>query len=253
YSVAPSYHFGINVRQSHILASESSRKAIELDGSLAETHLARATSLSFDWKWAEAEAEYRRAMEINPNSAAAHYFYAFSYLVPQKRIDEALDEFRIALSLDPLSPITATNYAVTLMIAHLYAEASAEFQRALALDPDLEAVHLKLPFLFATTGNFAEAIAELLKYSAVPGSWSLDARGFNRLVLLAVPKQLDWQAYAALSFALCGDSDAAFEYLEKAFSEQDFNLLSAIRYPALDPLRSDPRYTNLMIRLGLPE
>lgn len=253
YSVAPSYHIGITVQQAHILADEASRKALELDNSLPEARLARAIALSHSWRWLDAETEYQRILELNPNNADAHYFYAFLFLVSENRIDEALDEFGIALSLDPLSPIVNTNYAVTLMIAHRYREAFAQFERALELEPDLEAAHLKLSLLHATTGKFAEAMAELQKYAPTPGPWSVDARGYNELLMVAVPKQLDWQAYAALSFALCGDSDKSFECLDKAYSNRDMNLLACVRFPALDAFRSDRRYANLMRSLGLPE
>jgi predicted Zn-dependent protease len=205
------------------------------------------------WRWTEAEPEFRRALELNPNSATAHYFYAFTFLVPEKRIDEALNEFRIALSLDPLSPIVNTNYAVTLMMAHRYPEALAQFQKTLERDPNFGPVHLKLSHLYATTGHFAEALSEMQKFSPTPGSWSADAKGYNKLSLARLPKQEDWQAYVAMTFALSGDRNKAFEYLEKAFSGQDTNLLLCIRFPALDPLRSDPRYADLMHRLGLPE
>jgi Tfp pilus assembly protein PilF len=73
--------------------------------------------------------EFRRALELNPNNATAHYFYAFTFLVPEKRIDQALLEFRIALSLDPLSPIVNTNYATTLMIAGRYSESLTQFRK----------------------------------------------------------------------------------------------------------------------------
>jgi serine/threonine protein kinase/tetratricopeptide (TPR) repeat protein len=253
YNVARSYGIGITARQARLLTDEASRKALELDDSLPEAHAARAAALAMAWRWTEAEPEFRRALELNPNSAAAHYFYAFSFLVPEKRIDEALNEFRIALSLDPFSSIVNTNFAATLMMAHRYPEALAQFQKTLERDPNFGPAHLKLSHFYATTGQFAEALSELLKFSPTPGSWSADANGYNKLSLARLPKQEDWQAYVAMTFALSGDRNKAFEYLEKAFSDQDTNLIFCIRYPALDPLHSDPHYADLMHRLGLPE
>jgi len=253
YDVLPNYGAGINVRRALLLADEASRKAVELDSSLPEAHLSRASSLALAWKWSEAEAEYRYALELNPNSANGHYFYAFTFLAPEKHLDEALNEFGIALSLDPLSAIVNTNYATTLMMARRYPEALTQFQKALELDPNLDAAHLKLSHLHAVTGHFEEAIAELQAYSPTPGSWTADAKGYNELTLATVPNQGDWQAYAALTFALLGDSEKTFEYLERAFSDADTNLPACIRFPALDPMRSDSRYTNLVRRLGLPE
>ena len=115
-----------------------------MDDSLPEAHLARADALTFGLHWSEAEKEFRRAIELSPNSAAAHYFYAFTFLVPEKRFDQALEEFRLALSLDPLSPIMNTNYATTLMDAHRYPEALAQFQKTLERDPNFGPAHHKL-------------------------------------------------------------------------------------------------------------
>jgi serine/threonine protein kinase/tetratricopeptide (TPR) repeat protein len=252
YNVASSYGIGIAPRQARLLADEASRKALELDDSLPEAHTARAGALSMAWRWSEAQQEYTRAIELNPNSAAAHYFYAFSYLVPQKRIDQSLEEFRIALSLDPLSSIVNTNYATVLMVAHRYPESLAQFRKTLDRDPGFGPAHYKLSQLLATTGQFAEAKSEFLKYRDTPGLWSSDAQGYNKLTL-AGPAEDDDVAAIAVSFALLGNRDKTFEYLEKAFSNEDDEILFCIRYPALDSIRPDPRYADLMRRLGLPQ
>src|SRR6202030_3509143 len=153
YSVIPSYGVGINSRQAAIMADEASRKAVELDDSLPETHTARAFASTVGWKWDEAESEFRRALELNPNSASTHYFYGFGFLLPENRIDEALKELRTALSLDPLSSIVATNYATTLMTAHRYPESLEEFQKVLQRDPGFQPAHYKLSQLYATMGR----------------------------------------------------------------------------------------------------
>ena len=128
YSIAPSYT-DIGSRQGHLLAEEAARKALELDDSLPEAHAAHAWALSTLWKWSEAEPEFKRAIELNPNNATAHYFYALGYFAPEKRFDEALEQFRITLSLDPLSSIVAANYASVLMEANRYPEALALFEK----------------------------------------------------------------------------------------------------------------------------
>jgi eukaryotic-like serine/threonine-protein kinase len=252
YNVASSYGIGISPRQARLLADEASRKALALDDSLPEAHLARAGALSMAWRWNEAEPEFRRALELNPNSAGAHYFYAFSFLVPEKRIDQALEEFRVALSLDPLSSIINTNYATVLMVAHRYPESLAQYQKTLERDPNFGPAHYKLSQLYATTGQFAEAVNEFRKLREIPGSWSPDAQGYNRLTL-AAPAEDDDVSAIAVSFGVLGDRNKALEYLEKAFSNEDDELIFCIRYPALDPIRTDPRYADLMKRLGLPE
>jgi serine/threonine protein kinase/TolB-like protein/Tfp pilus assembly protein PilF len=252
YNVASSYGIGITPRQARLLADEASRKALELDDSLLEAHTARAAALAMGWRWSEAETEFRRAIELNPNSAAAHYFYAFSYLIPEKRIDQALEEFRTALSLDPLSSIVNTNYAVTLMVAGRYPESLSQFQKVLARDPAFLPAHYKLSQLYATTGHFADAISEFRKFAPISGSWSADARGYSRLTIEA-PNPHDNVASIAVGFALAGDRNKAFEFLKKALAEENDELIFAIRYPAFGTLRSDPRYADLMRHLGLPE
>ena len=252
YNVIPSYGAGITSRQAGLLADAATRKALELDDSLPEAHLARADFLCFSWKWAEADQEFRRAIELDPNSAAVHYLYAFSLLVPQKKFDQALEEFRIALSLDPLSPIVNTNYAATLMDAHRYPEALAQFQKTLERDPTFLPAHHKLSQLYAVTGDFTNAVSELKKFTSVPGSWSGDAKGFRDLALRAFNKP-DRTTWLALAFSVTGEPNRALDYLEKALSNQEIEVVLCIRYPSFDPIRSDPRYKALVGRLGLPE
>ena len=252
YNVASSYGIGITPRQARLLADEASHKALELDDSLAEAHTARAAALTMGWRWSEAEPEFRRAIELNPNNASAHYFYAFSFLIPQKRIDQALEEFHTALSLDPLSSIVNTNYAVTLMVAGRYPVSLSQFQKVLERDPAFAPAHYKLSQLYATTGHFADAISEFRKFAPISGSWSADSQGYSRLTIEA-PNPHDNIAAIAVGFALAGDRNKAFEFLEKALAEEDDELIFCIRYPAFDSIRSDPRYAELMGHLGLPE
>ena len=252
YNVIYSYiGTGITFKQASMLADETTRKALELDGSLPEAHSARATFLATTGKWTEAEAEFRRTLDLNPNNATAHYFYGYGLLMPQKRIDQALDEFRTALTLDPLSPIVNVNYAVTLMTAGRYSDALAQFQKTIERDPAFIPPHYYLSQLDAMTGHFDEAISEFQKRAGIAGSFSSDAHGYNKLVQND-PSPIH-PATIALSFVLLGDHDKAFNYFDKAYAEGDSDLIQTLRYPAIDPLRADPRYKDLMRRLGLPE
>jgi len=252
YDVIPSYRAGITSRQAGLLADAATRKALELDESLPEAHVARADFFTCAWKWREAEQEYRRAIELDPNSAAAHYLYAFSLLVPEKRFDQAFDEFRVALALDPLSPIMNTNYATALMDAHRFPEALAQFHKTIERDPTFGPAHHKLSELLAATGDFTNAVSELKKFATTPGSWSADAKGFRDLAVAAFnqPEQTTW---AALALSVTGDRNRALEYLEKAVSNQEIEVILCLRYPSFDPIRSDPRYKAVVGRLGLPE
>ena len=157
----------------------------------------------------------------------------------------------IALSLDPLSSIVNVNYAVTLMIAGRYPESLAQFQKVLERDPAFRPGHFYLSQLYAMTGDFADAVSELQKVDLIPGSFSADAQGYSRL-MLSRGSQTDW-AYVAVGFALAGDRNKTFEYLEKSFSNESDELVLCVRFPVFDLIRSDPRYADLMRRLGLPE
>ena len=252
YNVMTSYRTVVTSRQAGLLADAATRKALELDGSLPEAHLARAGFLTFAWKWGEAEQEYRRAIELDPNSAAAHYLYAFSLLVPEKRFDQALEEFHIALALDPLSPIMNTNLATTLMDAHRYPEALAQFQKTIERDPNFGPAHHKVSELYAATGDFTNAVSELKKFANAPGSWSGDAKGFRDLAVAAF-NQPEQNAWAAMALSVTGERSRAIDYLEKAVSAQEIEVVLCIRYPSFDPIRSDARYKALVARLGLPE
>jgi serine/threonine protein kinase/tetratricopeptide (TPR) repeat protein len=253
YNVIPSYYSGISSRQAGMLADEATRKALELDDFLPEAHTARADALTFSYKWGEAEKEFKRALELNPNSAAAHYFYAFTLLVPEKRFDEAFQEFRVALSLDPLSPIMNTNYAAMLSDAHRFPEAMAAFQKELESDPNFRPAHHKLAQLYAAQGDFANAVSELQKFVSKPGSWSPDAKGYQELAEAGFSGRTEASTWLALNASSIGDRNKAFQYLEKAYANHEIELILCIRYPTLDPIRSDRRYADLMRRMGLPE
>ena len=251
YNIAPSYTISITSKRAELLADEATRKALELDDSLPEAHAARALALATAWKWSEAEPEFQRALELNPNDAAAHYFYALAYLGPENRLDEAETQYRTALSLDPLSSIVNTNYAVMLMVAKRYPESLAQFQKVLVRDPNFAPAHYRLSQLYATTGRFSEAVTEFHKALSKTTTVTDDAKGYLQLMLTL--EGTDRSGAVAVASALAGDKEQAFENLEKAYTDGDSELLICIRYPALDSLRSDPRYADLMRRFGLPQ
>ena len=253
YNVAASYNIGINGRQARLSGDEATRKALELDDSLPEAHIARGGALAHAWRWKEAEAELRRGIELSPNNANAHYFYAFLVLLPNNRIDEALSEFQTALSLDPLSPIITANYAVTLTAAHRYPEALAQFRKVTDRDPAFGPAHFKYSMFLATTGHYAEAIGEFQKFTSTPGSWSQDEQGFSKMATAAMPKDAGNFGAIMVGLAMSGDRTRMFDYMEQAFTDQNPELVMSIRLPALDPHRSDPRYKHLMRQLDLPE
>ena len=255
YVVAEGYGRLIPPEQALPLADQASQKAFELDDTSSEAHVARGNALAAAWKWSEVEPEFRRAIELNPNNATAHYFYAFNYLMPMNHLDEAQEQFRLALALDPLAAIVKTNYALTLMDAHQYPQAQEQFDQILQRDPGFGPGLFYLSQMQATQGQWAEAVSALQK-SGPPGSaeamrsWSPDAKGYAEFMDAISEGNLP--ANVAVAYSLAGNRDKAFEHLEKAFADRDDELTAVIRFPAFDHVKSDPRWAALLHKLNLP-
>jgi serine/threonine protein kinase/TolB-like protein/tetratricopeptide (TPR) repeat protein len=253
YVVASGYGRLIPPDQAQPLADEASKKAVELDDSSSEAHVARGNALGIQWKWGEAEKEFRRAIELNPNNANAHYFYAFNYLMPTNHIEEALEQFRLALALDPLAGIVRTNYALTLMVAGKYPESREQFDQILQRDPAFGPAHFYLSQVQATQGQWADAINTMISGPGSPfpnRSFNADAQGYVQLMEAGSNGTLP--ANVAVAYSLAGNRDKAFEFLEKAYADRDDELTAVIRFPAFDPLKSDPRWAALLHKLSLP-
>ena len=254
YGVAPSYGAGISSEQGITEGLAAAQKAVELDDSLPEAHNSLAASLGMAGRWSESEKEFHRALELNPNYATAHYFYAVEYLIPQKRFDEALDHFKIAISLDPLSPIVNTNLAMLYMEMHRYPEAKEQFEKTIARDPQFGPAHWKYSVLCAVQNNFDCAVEHIAQWNnvnpALPATRNSEA--YLQLVMSKQPKD-EWTPGIAGAYAIMGNKDMAIEYLEKAYASHTIELNLEIRYPWFDPIRSDPRYKDLVRRIGIPE
>ena len=255
YVVAAGYGRLIPPDQSLPLADQASQKAVELDDTSSEAHVARGNALAAAWKWTAVEPEFRRAVELNPNNANAHYFYAFNYLMPMNHFDEAREQFRLALALDPLAAIVKTNYALTLMDAHNYPEAREQFDQIFQRDPGFGPGLFYLSQMEATQGQFADAVSTLQK-AGPPGdalsmrSWSPDAKGYAEFMDAISDGKMP--ANAAVAYAMAGNRDKTFEYLEMALADRDDEITAVIRFPAFDHLQSDPRWPALLHKLGLP-
>jgi serine/threonine protein kinase/tetratricopeptide (TPR) repeat protein len=254
YVVAAGYGRLIPPDQSLPLADQASQKAVELDDSSSDAHVARGNALATAWKWSAVEPEFRRAIELNPNNANAHYFYAFNYLMPTNHLEEALKQFRLALALDPLAGIVRTNYALTLMDAHQYPQAQEQFDQIFERDPRFRPGLFYLSQMQATQGRWAQAMSTLQKAGPDDAtsrrSWSPDAKGFAEFMDAVSNGKLP--ANAAVAYALAGNRDTAFENLEKAYADWDDELTAVIRFPAFDQLKSDPRWPALLHKLNLP-
>jgi TolB-like protein/Tfp pilus assembly protein PilF/predicted Ser/Thr protein kinase len=257
YNVAPPYT-GMPAAQANALAVPAARKAVELDPQLAEAHGALAAALVDLFQWSDAEKEFQRALELAPNDAHLHYFHAFIYLVPMGRTEEALQEFRRALVLDPLSSIVNCNYAYTLSVAHRYDEALQQFHQCAAIDPSFRPSHGKLSRLYAKLGNWGAAEQEFLAYTGQTSAGSIEpsAKGFSE-ILQADLRVRDKAGHApetwwAFTYAIIGDSDQTLVWLRKAAANRDGEFPYEIRNPLFDFVRSDARYVEMMRSAGLP-
>jgi TolB-like protein/DNA-binding winged helix-turn-helix (wHTH) protein len=266
YALLANYQ-GLLPSEAYPRARTAAARALELDPDLAEAHASFAlVKHHYDWDWKGAEAEYKHAIELQPNYAAAHHRYAW-FLSDVGRHDEAVREIRRAQELDPLSIVVATNVGRTLYHARRYDEAIEELQKALGMDPNRLYTHIFLGMAYDAKQMCSEALNEFrivqtftggLDGTAATHAYSgcgriEDAR--RTLSLLSGPNKdpiRDW-FYVAGDFAALGDKDRAFDWLEKAYQKRDFFLTEIKGHPYMDPLRSDPRYADLLKRMAMPQ
>jgi TolB-like protein/DNA-binding winged helix-turn-helix (wHTH) protein/Tfp pilus assembly protein PilF len=258
-----------NPRDARVHARRLAEKALQLDDTLAEAHTVLARIGQEDeWDWAAAEREYRRAIELNPSYATARIRYAM-YLYAMSRFEEAVVEAKRAQQLDPVSPFVNTWAGAAYMQAGLLAEGMASCRKALELDPTYWDASLILARTSVAQRNYAQAIAELRKATALGQQQPLIlgalahayARAGQRgeaLKLVSAMKRIEAEerrymppfgliwAYAVL------DKDQAFAYLETSYQRRPPRMVWVSVDPLLEPLRSDPRFKDLVRRIGLP-
>ncbi len=245
----------------------AARKALELDPELAEAHVLLADVYQKQWQWSDAEAEYKQALELKPNEAAAHLGFA-SWLLCQGRTEEALAWARRARELDPVGA-TGTGIGGILFYARRYDEAIRELRSALAIRPDDALALWYVGFALIAKGQPEQAIPVLEKAVSIsdrsPGVIGVLVRAYaqagrrpDALRLLAELKRRRQAGYIpAAAFVNAylglGEHDEAFAWLEPAYKEQS-NILQFLKvHPYFDPLRDDPRFKDLLHRVGLDQ
>jgi TolB-like protein/DNA-binding winged helix-turn-helix (wHTH) protein/Flp pilus assembly protein TadD len=267
YALLADWEYGVMAPKEALpKAKAAAIKALELDGTLGEAHNSLAFCLDvFDWDLDSAGREYRRAIELNPSYATAHQWYA-SHLIVMGRNDEAIAEMRKAASLDPLSLIISADLADFLIIAGSYDESIRESRKAIELDPDFALAHDQLGQAYLQKHMHAEAVAELQKGVQLSGgsptiianlarAYVASGHRIEAVKLLNALKQRSdpgdsHASEIALIAVALGDADQAINWLEKGYEER-FNPSVLLR-PGFDPLRSDPRFQDLLRRIGLP-
>jgi serine/threonine-protein kinase len=241
-------------------ARASAQKALEIDDALAETHTSLGwIKMVYDWDWAGAETEFKRAIKLNPNYATAHHWYGH-FLSIQGRLDEGLEEMGKAQTLDPLSPQITTSVGEVFWYKGQYDEAIEQLRRALEMDPNLPDANWLLTLTLWAKGMSEEAIAQSEKWASVdPPRASVAPVVFRSLASgnrteaigpIRDSKQLA-TLWKALYYALVGEKDSAFEWMTQAINERD-SLAPFINIdPNFKPLRDDPRFQDLLLRMNL--
>jgi tetratricopeptide (TPR) repeat protein len=246
-------------------ARAAALRALKLDERLPEAHTALAViAQNFDWDWPTAEKEYRRAIQLNPNYATGHHWYA-ECLALQGRFDEAFREIATARQLDPLSLIIATDYGALLFFARQYDRAIEQFRSVLEMEPNFPRAHM-LAVVYAQKGLFAEALADVKTWDrGNPWSWAMIAYISGRagdqapakLALEHLRRLKQRDAVDSLCFAVAyigmGNNDKALVWLRKAYLEHSSSLSALKVEPTYDPLRGDPRFQDLVRRVGLAQ
>jgi tetratricopeptide (TPR) repeat protein len=264
YALLGDWEYGVLApREAFPRAKAAATKALELDNTLGEAHTSLAFSLDlFDWDWASAEREFRRAIELSPGYATAHHWYAW-HLSEMGRNSEAIAEMRKAENLDPLSLIISADVAEILLVAHSYDEAIEQSRKTIDMDSNFAVAHYELGQALVQKHMYKEAIAELQKAIELSGgsttctsnlafAYAASGRRKEAVKILSDLKNRSKQNASEIALMYVGldEKDQAMTWLEKAYEER-FNPSILLR-PAFDPLRSDPRFQNLVRRIGLP-
>jgi len=246
----------------------AAQRAIELDPTLAEPHAALAVlKEEADWDWAGAEAEYRKAIGLNPNDATSHHWYEI-LLENLGRIKEALAENEKALALDPASPQINANHAGVLSELHRYDDALAELNRLVAANPEFPPYYGVRASVYWHLGNQDAYVTDsvmAMKKNGRPERAEAFAAGYRKAklngactALIEALKNESQKEYVspneiALYYALMGDRDHTFEWLEKGYAERSGRMEYIKIEDFLEPFHSDPRYIDLLKRMGLPQ
>jgi len=247
----------------------AAQKALELDDTLAEAHASLADAkFRGDWDWSGAEREFKRAIELNPNYAEAHEWNSV-YLVAMGRFEESFAEGKRAQALEPVSPRVSAILGLDYYFARQYDHAIEECQRALDLDPNFLFAHWMLGLAYANKSMYEQAIAESRKAVELsrhgPGAvgvlgfaYAASGRRNDAQQVLSELKDVAKRRYVspyvvAVIYARLGERDAAFDWLEKAYGDGAYGILFLKSAPEWDGLRSEPRFQDIMRRVGLPQ
>ena len=237
----------------------AAKKAVELDDSLAAAHVSAGCVKIWDGEWLAAEQEFKRAIELNPDYADGYSTLAANYLLPLGRVDEAITEMKRALELDPMSAWMNFLMGFTLLMARSYDEAISYFGTGLEIDENFELARYHLGRTYVEKAMYAEARVQFEKtypkFGIFPPYFAaVSGRKEEALKSLTVFEGRVPEEWIAVTYGVLGEKDRAFEWLEKAIEQHGAAspLLTFIKVdPIWDPLRSDPRFTDVLRRMNL--
>jgi TolB-like protein/DNA-binding winged helix-turn-helix (wHTH) protein/Flp pilus assembly protein TadD len=266
YALLGDWEYGVLApKEAYPRAKAAATKALELDSALGEAHISLAFSLDgFDWNFGAAETEFKRGIELNPGYATGHQWYA-GHLILFGRSSEAIAEMKKAEDLDPLSLIIGADLAEDLLIAHRNDEAILQIRKAMDLDSNFALAHYQLGQAFLQKHRYNDAVGELQKAVSLSGgsttstsslayAYAASGRKNEAIKILTDLKNRPSERFSnapeiALVYLGLDDKDQAMAWLETGYSER-FNPGVLMR-PLFDPLRSDPRFQDLLHRIGL--
>ncbi len=264
YVVMPSFPY-MSPKQAFPQAKAALAKAMEIDPELPEAHaISGMIAATYDWNWAEAEREFKRSLELDPSLALTHYRYAWTYLSPMGRHDEAIAEMERAMEIEPLSLIQGANFAGVYMYARQFDRAVEQAKRTYDLDPTFFAGQNWLCHTYDAKGMYAESLAISEKTVGstfqllAPMAYAYAKTGRRREAEEVIKrwKELEKRQYiinywVATAYAGLGEKDLAFAELEKSYQARDWFLPRIKTDSFMDPLRDDPRFADLVKRVGL--
>jgi eukaryotic-like serine/threonine-protein kinase len=249
-------------------AKSAAMQALKIDDLLPEAHISLAlVREAYDWDWPGAETEFKRALQLDPNSATGHAWYG-DFLIRSGRLEEAQPELKKALELDPLSLRINTSAGLQHYFARQYDAAIQQFRRALDLDPNFAPAQHALEAAYAQSGMYREAIEERQRILTLSGNPDLAAAigedyrksGYGGVLqsslegLQQVSKERYVSAYNLAQIeARLQQKDQTMASLEEAFNQRDTQLPYMRVEPAFDEIRSDPRFQQLMQRVSRPQ
>lgn len=247
-------------------AREAANRAISLDPNLSDSYEALGTVYYvIDWDFANGEKAFQRSIELNPGNSNAHYSYA-TLLSRLGRHEEAFHEMDLAIRFDPVSAYIHADYATLLINARRYDEALDETKKALELDPNFLSVYFPVARIYVAKSMYEEALDAQRK--VMQNSTYRKPRWYSAYIYARAGKRAEaekilhddeetdspsvWKPYfIAMTYAALGERDRAFEWLEKAFAKRSVGLTSLKIEYEWDPIRSDPRFNDLIRRIGL--